>query len=75
MFPTDLTDKNGAALAIDDVIYNSKDYYTIYWNNRQNHAKAISCTNGYMNNITQKTLEAFERIGRFEDHERLFRCD
>lgn len=71
-FPTDLTDKNGEPIKEDDVIYNGKDYYRIYWNSTQPQVEAISSTNGYMHEINQSDLQSFERIGTYAENEHVF---
>lgn len=74
-FPEGLTDKNGTVIREDDAIYNGKDYYRIYWNEKQPQVEAISCTNGYLHNITQEDLKQFERIGTYAENQHLFECD
>lgn len=74
-FPTNLVDNKGVLINEDSVIYNGKDYYRIYWNSRQPQVEAISCTNGYLHNITQDDLNHFELIGTYEDYKHLFECD
>lgn len=74
MFPY-LTDKHGVKVRIDDVIYDNEDYYRVTWDAQRNEVRGLSCTAGYLHNIDQDTLAAFERIGRYKNNEHLFECD
>ena len=70
-FPNNLIDKNGQLISDDDVIFDGKDYYRIYWNPRYPQVEAISPTNGYLHNLTQKEIKNFERCGTFNECEHL----
>lgn len=74
-FPSSLVDKNEQRIYEDDVIYDGKDYYRIYWNPRFPQVEAISPTNGYLHDLKQKDLSRFERIGPFEEHQDLMIAD
>lgn len=74
-FPSGLVGKNGQRIYEDDVIYDGKDYYRRYWNPRFPQVEAISPTNGYLHDLTQKDLSRFERTGPFEEHQELMIVD
>lgn len=81
--PLPFTDKFGQKIFNDDIICDNDwldskgriDYYRIYYNNSHNQYEAISCTNGYLHNITQESLKEFKRIGTFEEFKYLLECD
>lgn len=73
--PQALIDKNGTNIHEDDVIYNGKHYFRIYWNEKQPQIEAISSTYGYLHNLTQEELSHFERIGSFIECENLMQVD
>lgn len=74
-FPSDFIDKNGTQIHEDDVITDGNAYYRIYWNEKQPQVEAISCTHGYLHNLSQKDLAQFERIGSYAENEHLLECD
>lgn len=65
----DLTDKNSIQLYRKDILFNGSDYYCIHM------PDMISCTKGYIHNVTQEILADFERVGSFEDFKHLLECD
>lgn len=67
-FPN-LHDKNGQRINEDDVIYDGKDYYRIYWNELHPQVEAYSPTYGYIHDLNQKDMDSFERVGTFEECE------
>ena len=74
-FPKDLKDKNGTPVNAFDVIWDGKDYYQTFWDDVRLRVDAISCTKGYIHDISNETLKGFERIGTYKGHEYLFECD
>ena len=74
-FPDNLVDKYGKPIKEDDVIYDGKDYYTIYWNELHPQVEAFSPTYGYIHNLTNETLAKFERIGTSEECEDIMTVD
>lgn len=74
-FPNNLVDKHGQLIKEDDVIFDGKNYFRIYWNEKQPQVEAISPTYGYLHNLSQDALKSFERIGTFKDCEHLLIVD
>ena len=74
-FPDNLFDKFGHIINEDDVIFDGKNYFRIYWNEKQPQAEAISPTYGYLHNLSQEELKRFGRIGTFSDCEHLMIVD
>lgn len=66
-FPTDLHDKNGEILHEDDVIYDGKNHYHIYWNELHPQVEGFSPICGYIHNLTQKELSLFVRVGTMNE--------
>lgn len=64
-----LHDKKGQPVNEEDVIYDGKDYYRIYWNELHPQVEAFSPTYGYLHDLTQKDMESFERVGTFDECE------
>lgn len=62
-FPNNLVDELGQNIQEDDVIFDGKNYFRIYYNEKQPQVEAISPTNGYLHNLSQDILKKFERIG------------
>lgn len=75
LFPDNFIDKYGAKINEDDVIYDGKNYFRIYWNERQSQVEAISPTYGYLHNIKKDFLINFERVGSFTECEKLMETD
>ena len=55
-FPNNLLDKQGQPIKEDDVIFDGKNYFRIYWNEKQPQVEAISPTYGYLHNLSQDVL-------------------
>ena len=70
-----LTDEQGQLISEDDVLAGKETYWRIYKRKADNTIEMISCTNGYMHDITQDKLKGFKKIGTFEEHQKLFECD
>jgi hypothetical protein len=68
-------DKNGTLVKEDDVVFNGKDYYRMHYDYDKAHQYILSCTKGYIDNLTQGTFKDFVVIGSFEDHQDKFGCD
>ena len=75
IFPNNLVDKQGQPIKGYDVIFDGKNYFRIYWNEKQPQDEATSSTYGYLHNLSQDALKNFERIGTFKDCERLLIVD
>lgn len=69
----ELKDKNGIQILHDDVVYDNKDYYRVC--DKKNELYLLSCTNGYIHNITQEIMNDFLRIGTYLENKHLFECD
>lgn len=74
-FPDNLFDVNENQIHEDDVIFDGKDYYRIYWNQKQPQVEAFSPTYGYLHNITPSDLSKFKRIGTYKECEYLLIVD
>ena len=73
-FPDGLVDKNGDAIAEDDVIYDGRDYYRIYWNSYLNEVEAVGDP-GYLQDTTPDNLSRFIRIGPYSENQELMISD
>ena len=74
-FPNNLVDKLGQNIQENDVIFDGKNYFRIYYNEKQPQVEAISPTYGYLHNLSQDKLNKFERIGTFKECEHLMVVD
>ncbi|MCL2098332.1 MAG: hypothetical protein FWH23_06195 [Bacteroidales bacterium] len=74
-FPNNLFDKDGNRVKADDVIFEEKNYFRVYWNEKQPQVEAFSPSYGYIHNLTAKDILRFKRIGTFEEAEHLMVVD
>lgn len=72
-FPADLHDKYGNPIHEDDVIYDGKNHFVIYWNKLHPQVEAYSPTFGYMHDLSQSDLNHFVRCGTMKEIETF--CD
>lgn len=70
-FPQNLLDKNGKKINEDDVIFDGKHYFRIYWDNIHSSVEAISPTFGYLRDPNKENYSKYERIGTFQEAESL----
>jgi hypothetical protein len=66
-------DKRGVEIKDRDVITDGKIIYSTSFGKGNDYL--ISCTHGYLLNITPELLSTFIRIGTFEECEGLLECD
>lgn len=66
-FPESLVDKNGNRIYDDDVIFDGKHYFRIYWDNKNLSVEAISPTFGYLRSPNTEYYSKYERIGAFKE--------
>lgn len=74
-FPNNIVDKHGQNIQEDDVLFDGKNYFRIYYNEKQPQVEAISPTYCYLHNLSQDELKNFKRIGTFKECENLMIAD
>lgn len=67
-------DKNGKEIPHDYVVSDGEHYSRMLYNT-QNGTYLLSCTNGYVHNLTQEIMSNYETICPFKGNEHLFDCD
>ncbi|MCW3087458.1 MAG: hypothetical protein JWQ78_844 [Sediminibacterium sp.] len=72
--PVGATDENEEQITLHDILHDGSDYYHLY-RTSNGRLDAISCTKGYLHDLSLEELHHFRRVGSFTEFNHMLLCD